>query len=147
MIRIFFVLAGILSLLLATAAFAQAYPPGFQHGGKRSTQEAWVSASSFDGRSFIYQVTAYDTDEVVQIRPAIACEFTSYGAEAFLKAVEVRLFLESATARVGHNAVRTGAVDIQAAIKGCETGLRGGKNPQVSPVEIRLPRISVSSQI
>lgn len=110
------------------------------------TREAWISKSQFDGKVFRYGYVAYDAGDDLKETVKVNCEFTTAYGPMMLKAVEVKVLIQSAFTKAGAQVKKDGSVNVRQAIDECQKVLPGGRNEIKSPVAVRLPQISVPSE-
>jgi hypothetical protein len=127
----------ILSCLLATAFAAQA--------AAGAPVEAWLSGSSFDGDTFKYQYTAYDTSGPIDENVEVACEFSKFSGRETLSAINVRIFLNADFDSPGQEIQKSGQIDLRSEIEACRKLLPTGAREDKTPVRIKLPPLSVPS--
>jgi hypothetical protein len=131
--QIFFIAATLMTVISARASTVE-------------SREAWLSGSSFDGKTFKFQYVAYDAESSVKNDVKISCEYTQNAGSMILKSIEVKVTIQALFDQPGAQVKRTGSVDIRKAVTDCQKVLPGGRNALRSPVAIKLPPISVPSQ-
>jgi hypothetical protein len=131
--QIFFIAATLLTVISARAATVE-------------SREAWLSGSTFDGKTFKFKYVAYDAESSVKDDVKISCEYTQNAGSMILKSIEVKVMIQALFDQPGAQVKRTGSVDIRKAVTDCQKVLPGGRNALRSPVAIKLPPISIPSQ-
>jgi hypothetical protein len=108
-------------------------------------REAWLVASSFDGRVFKYNYIAYETELIKEEKQKIVCNYTMNNGRMILKSLDVYVLIEADFNQSDKQVPGQGLINMRQEITKCAR-VPSVRNDLAVPVAINFPKISVPSK-
>lgn len=112
---------------------------------QETTVEAWLSETSFNGKTFDYSYTVYDEGIESKEKVEIGCEFSEFQKQPILSAIKITILITAQFKDPGQELKKSGSVDIRSIIESCRQKLPAEMAQRRMPVQIKLPPVSTPS--
>lgn len=110
-------------------------------------EDAVVTAGSFDGKTYSFEGKAYNMDNGLKVNVISSCDYGQLYGVLYVKAINIRInLIDSGKIPTQKEVPFKGQVNVRDLLDNKCNNLAGLDSALPSPVEIRLPKISISSR-